>query len=123
MPQGSVIAPLLYACFINDLAPVVRDATPRCEFCLFADDLNVWPKESGRAGAVALARCLQRVSSWADTWRVRFGAKKCNVVLFGRKAVSAEVEKVLDNLRLTDFKVTRVPSYTFLGVVLDERLD
>jgi hypothetical protein len=122
VPQGSVLAPLLYAIFINDLVPIVI-ADDECDCCLFADDVNIWSQKLGVEGIRQLARCLVRVTKWADTWRVRFGQKKCSLVLFGRGKHTADgMQPDIDTLTLTCFRVERVQSYTFLGVKLDERL-
>ena len=97
-----------------------------------------------RAGLTALQRCLDSITRWADTWRVRFRAKKCAVVVFGRPP-RARLKSAgtcsLDRLSHTDaaradysysaraatlelqrFTLTRTQSYTFLGVVIDEQL-
>ena len=39
--KGRLLAPLLYAVFINDLMPRVKETG--CDGCMFADDVNVWP--------------------------------------------------------------------------------
>jgi len=125
VPQGSVLAPLLYAIFINDLVPDIT-LHGECECCLFADDVNIWPVPRDADGVDSLRQCLDRVSTWADTWRVRFGQKKCNMVLFSRRAPNAgrdhAINSRLAKLVLTRFTVERVPSYNFLGVRLDEQL-
>ena len=140
VPQGSVLAPLLYAIFINDIADSAL--MNGCDICLFADDVNVWPRHehADQEGPAALQRCLDSITRWADTWRVRFGAKKCAVVVFGRPprarlkgAGSLEKASHIDTARadysarvatleLQRFTLARTQSYTFLGVVLDEQL-
>ena len=70
-----------------------------------------------------LQRSLTRITRWADTWRVRFGAKKCAVVVFGRAMVPDAMQRELAALRLTGFVVARASSYNFLGVRLDARLE
>jgi hypothetical protein len=37
-PQGSVLSPILFACFINDVGDHVR----HCRFHLYADDLQIY---------------------------------------------------------------------------------
>ena len=68
VPQGSVLAPILYAIFINDLVGNIIEYED-CECCLFADDVNLWPKTRNESGVEAVARCLDRITTWADTWR------------------------------------------------------
>src|SRR5258708_37728581 len=112
---------LLYAIFINDLVPRIT-AGRDVDCCMFADDVNAWSLAYDEDGGESLQRSLDRISIWADTWRVRFGAKKCNVVLFGRGAVHPAVSARLAKLSLTRFIVERVKCYNFLGVQLDEQL-
>jgi hypothetical protein len=126
VPQGSVLAPLLYAIFINDLVPWIKGQSNECECCLFADDVNIWPVApfTDCDGGSVLERCMLRTTVWANTWRVCFNQKKCSLVVFGRgeKAGVVGKESGLSRLRLTGFYIERATSYNFLGVHLDEQL-
>ena len=75
VPQGSVLAPLLFLVFINDLFVVVRNCLD-----IFADDSTLWaivPSVSSRkATADSMSADLASIESWAKRWLVTFNAGK-----------------------------------------------
>jgi hypothetical protein len=76
VPQGSVLGPVLFVAFINDLPDVVSSL---CS--MYADDTKVY----GAAENVSkLQDDLDRLVDWADTWQLRFNADKCNVLHLGK---------------------------------------
>ena len=86
VPQGSVLGPILFLIFINDLP----DCTT-CPVCLFADDSKVYnrvPRETNGKPELAnahnnLQEDLQRLHEWATKWKMSFNVNKCKVMHIG----------------------------------------
>ena len=75
MPQGSILGPLHFSVFIDDLVDECEN-----EFFLYADGSTLYapipsPKDSNRVAA-SLNRDLDRMKSWADRWKVTFEPTK-----------------------------------------------
>jgi len=79
VPQGSVLGPVLFVIFINDLPDVLRSW---CE--MYADDTKVSTTVETDAAHQILQTDIDRLVEWADTWQLRFNASKCKVIHFGR---------------------------------------
>jgi hypothetical protein len=77
VPQGTVLGPLLFLLFINDLPDVVSDGT---RVRLFADDCLIYRSIRSVQDQLILQRDLDRLVSWSDMWGMKFNAKKCNIM-------------------------------------------
>ena len=82
VPQGSILGPVLFAIFINDIDDDVAD---KILFILkFADDTklgNIVEEEEGRK---QLQSALDTLCEWAEKWAMRFNVGKCHVLHLGR---------------------------------------
>ena len=82
VPQGSVLGPLLFLIYINDL-----DSGIVSKLVKFADDTKI----GGVANTVAAAKVIQNdldsIQNWADTWQMTFNREKCKVLHAGNKNV------------------------------------
>ena len=77
-PQGSVVGLLLVLLYINDLTKTYN----LLEFCLFADDTNIY-FESGDANLNEIVnKELKKVKSWIDCNKLVINVDKTNFVLF-----------------------------------------
>ena len=83
VPQGSVLGPLLFLIFINDI-----DSSLTSSISKFADDTKLYRKVSDNDDASMLQRDLDRLFSWSQTWQMSFNADKCKVLHFGPKKVN-----------------------------------
>ena len=72
VPQGTVLGPLLFLCHINDLPERVRS-----QVRLFADDCLLYRPINSSDDQTILQEDLKELEEWANTWGMRFNAKKC----------------------------------------------
>ena len=82
IPQGSVLGPILFLIFINDLPDIVSSAVK-----LFADDTKVYREISSSEDCEILQQDLNNLSCWTDSWLLRFNAAKCKSIHLGRKNI------------------------------------
>ena len=73
IPQGSILGPLLFTIFINDLPD---NMTNLCK--MFADDTKIIA-----APGISLQNDVQAAAAWAEKWQMMFNAKKCKTLHFG----------------------------------------
>ena len=113
VPQGTVLGPLLFLLFINDL-PTVLDPSTRCR--LFADDCLVYRVINSIDDQLQLQKDLTALEKWSHQWGMNFNAKKCNVMTISRR-------KPLDKFyQLNNTILDRVSSCTYLGVTISNTL-
>ena len=73
VPQGSVLGPLLFLVFINDITYVIK----HCQIRIFADDTCLFITVDNRNEAARLINeDLQAIEIWAEQWLVRFSTPK-----------------------------------------------
>ena len=80
LPQGTVLGPLLFLVHINDLPDCVSSKVR-----LFADDCLLYREIKSREDQEILQRDLQNLEVWAETWGMRFNAKKCYFCRFQKR--------------------------------------
>ena len=78
VPQGSVLGPLLFLAYVNDIPSVVE-----CTAKLFADDTKIYRRVSTPADAAALQADVDHLVAWSDRWQLPFNDDKCKVLHLG----------------------------------------
>jgi hypothetical protein len=79
VPQGSVLAPLLFLIYINDLPDQI---TNTCK--LYADDNKVISRANSESDKLGLQRDINSLNEWSEKWQIKFNIKKCHVMQFGK---------------------------------------
>ena len=80
VPQGSVLGPLLFLVFINDLPSLIKT---NCK--LFADDSKLYAAVSSIEGHSMLQEDLNKCQDWAKQWGMEFHPRKCKLLHYGKK--------------------------------------
>jgi hypothetical protein len=84
VPQGSILGPLPFILFINDLPEQVH---PPTEMALYADDSKLYRVITSDADTGSLQNNLNEVSSWTEEWHMKFNTNKCKVMRLSRKKI------------------------------------
>ena len=72
VPQGSVLGPVLFICYINDLPEVIHTTVK-----MFADDTKVFADVSDASNITEIQEDINRLDEWAKKWQLTFNAGKC----------------------------------------------
>ena len=116
VPQGSILGPLLFLIYINDL-PNGLQSNPK----LFADDTSLFSTvQDITTSTVSLNNDLTKISEWAVQWKMNFNpdpSKQAQELLFSRKTSS----KPYPSLNFNDNPVHQVQLQKHLGVFLDPK--
>ena len=80
VPQGSVLGPLLFLIYINDMGDVLSSS----EIKMYADDAKIFKcRKRGETTAVGLQRDLTSVQLWCNQWQMKMNASKCSLLQIG----------------------------------------
>ncbi|CAH8575535.1 unnamed protein product [Dicrocoelium dendriticum] len=78
VPQGSVLGPVLFNIFINDLP-----STLQADCLIYADDLKLWMEVSSMEDADRLQSTLDLLHDWSIKWQLPMNHEKCSVLPVG----------------------------------------
>ena len=79
IPQGSVLGPLLFVCYVNDMPENITSTA-----YMFADDTNVYRNINTHIDRDVLQSDLSRLEDWSRKLQLRLNADKCKVLHIGR---------------------------------------
>ena len=116
VPQGSILGPLLFILYLNDLAKVSQTIYP----LIFADDTNVFVAGKKVEELILIMNHeLEKVMRWMNTNKLSLNIDKSNYMIFHspKKKVGSHSDIILNNS-----KIKKIQSTKFLGVTIDDSL-
>ena len=113
IPQGSVLGPLLFVIYINDLPDSIKSDT-----LMFADDTKIMRCIMSEVDSLDLQQDIHELEEWSDRWLLRFNAEKCHVLTVGK----IENIKHTHNYELFGNQLDHVFEEVDLGVTIDYEL-
>ena len=112
VPQGSILGPLLFNIFINDICKVLE-----VECLLYADDLKVFSRIANLSDCHRLQRNLDLVHIWCISNNMTLNISKCNVMTFTLKQ-----KPITYDYQLQKQSLLRPTTFRDLGVIFDSKL-
>ena len=82
VPQGSILRPLLFLLYVNDIGVCIESQTR-----LFADDCTIFRDVVGREDCEALQSDLHHLYQWAHKWQLHLNLSKCKALCISNKQI------------------------------------
>ena len=111
VPQGSVLGPLLFVIFINDLCINLNNIGK-----LFADDTKVISVIKDQEDNIKLQNDINILNSWTNNWLVKFNDKKCKVMHLGKNNQKFDY-------KINDYTLEKTQSEKDLGITITNDLN
>ena len=110
VPQGSVLGPVLFLVFINDLPKEVD-----CQVALFSDDTLMYQTIKCSHDTLKFQENLTALSKWADRWGMDFNGKKSKILLFNYRGKFPHYSLHGDELEI-------VEEVKYLGIIIQSNM-
>ena len=82
VPQGSIVGPLLFVLFIDDIS---ENISPGTNIALYADDTKIWREIHSQQDNTILQQDITTLHNWATANKMKFHPSKCHVLPISRK--------------------------------------
>lgn len=120
VPQGSILGPLLFVLFINDMFACVSEGT---KIALYADDTKIWREIHISEDHFILQNDINKLLAWSSVNKMNFHPSKCKALSINNQ------QNILHNLPLTIFHymlgdefIDYCDSHKDLGISVNSKL-
>ena len=120
VPQGSILGPLLFLLYVNDL----KNASSVLDPIMFADDTNLFYTHSNiRKLFLTMNEELASINQWFTSNRLSLNAEKTKYSFFHKPSKTGDTTLMLPKLTISNNVIERQVFIKFLRVLLDENLN
>ena len=117
VPQGSVLGPLFFILYVNDMQHAVHGANIQ----LYADDTVIFVSDNDPETAARLLQpSLNKFALWCSSNKLSLNVKKTKLMTFGTRQRVKKAKEVKVSINAKPLQL--VPTYKYLGIVLDSVL-
>ena len=109
IPQGSILGPLLFVIYINDLPSTVKS-----QMLLFADDTKIFEQITGEDDIRSLQQDIDGMNRWSEKWLLKFHPDKCKIMNIGSENQN--------QYQIGNSALEHIQEEKDLGVIIDSTL-
>ena len=118
VPKGSILAPLLFLIYINDL----HEASNILVSIMFVDDTNLFYSHQNIQDLFSTVKSeLECINKWFKANKLSLNINKIKYTLFHKKSTKNEISGIPD-LKIGSKNIEKTSSIKFLGVMLDKHI-
>ena len=115
VPQGTVLGPLFFLVYINDISQGLSKGT---KLRLFADDSLLYREINSLEDSAILQRDLNLLQSWEKKWKMEFHPGKCQLLRITNKKSPITSPYFIHNIPISE-----TDSAKYLGIIIDSNLN
>ena len=116
VPQGSVLGPLLFIIYVNDLPSCIK----HCNVSIYADDTVIYFSSDVSVVEDKLNSDLKSLRRWLNENLLTLNETKCKFVIFGSNQKLAKINRI--SLHTNGCQVDAEDSFKYLGVVMHKNM-
>ena len=110
VPQGSVLGPVLFVIYVNDMFELCDG---RIDMYLYADDAKIFTIVKTVDDQLILQLCINKLVDWCKVWDFKLNTEKCNIVQYNYKGFDFCYKIAKNNLNL-------LSNINDLGVIFED---
>ena len=120
-PQGSVLSPILYLIFVNDMPSCLN--LSKIALSQYADDIGIWTTHSSSVEATRILQAeLTELEKWCKRWQVSLHPAKSKLVAFTKCPRHREEIPGGPTLTVFNENILATSQAEYLGVLFDSRM-